>query len=213
MRARTLLLELDTAVLVDIVDPVLEYAAYKGGGDYTATPVPDDALRLSVADPGGRERDAFVPAVLDAIREAARDGVDVIWHSRWLTTPGVLRALADDLGLSGAVRFPADDELAATPTAEGLRSDLPRFWDDWRTRTIVDRVRRLPAGHELVTADVAVDLSALRLADGVRRRAGNPTALVGSIRTWREWGLDDGALRSWAPDRPRLPAWHRRPES
>jgi hypothetical protein len=34
MSKRTLLLELDTAVIVDVVDPVLSYAAYKGGTGY-----------------------------------------------------------------------------------------------------------------------------------------------------------------------------------
>lgn len=208
---RTLLLEVDVAVIVDVVDPVLAYASYREGGDYTGTAVPDGARRFQVEDPEGRTRDVFVrPAVLDAVHEAHRAGVDVVWHSRWLAAPRELEALARQLGLENAARLPAEGELAAPPTLDDLRSDLPGVWGDWRMLTIVERVRRLGAGDELVTADVGFDLSARRMVDGIGHRAGVVEPRIASIPVRREWGLDDAALRSWAPDRPRTPSWHRR---
>jgi hypothetical protein len=163
-----------------------------------------------VTDPRGHARDVFVrPAVIDALRSAGAAGVDIVWNSRWLVDPVALRALSDELGLSEAVRFPADGELAAEPTLETLRSDVPGFWDDWRTRTIITRVRDLPAGDDLVTADEGIDLSSLRIVTGITQRAGTADPLLGSIPVRREWGLDDGALRSWSPARARTPTWHR----
>lgn len=207
---RTLLLEVDVAVLVDLVDPVLEYASYKTGGDYEGTAVPDAARRLTVADPAERDRDVFVrEAVLDALRHAHRSGVDIVWHSRWLATPSHLDALTRELGLEETVRRPSDAELAGPPTLPEDRPS-PDIRDDWRFRTLVERVRRLGPDDDLVAADVALDLSARRVADAIIRRTGVAEPRIGSIPVYREWGLDDAALRSWTPDRPRTPEWHRR---
>jgi hypothetical protein len=209
MTTRTLLLAVDATVVVYVVDPVLEYAAYKGGGDDVSTTVPDGAREWEVTDPRGRARAAFVrPEVLAALRDSAQAGVDIVWNSSWLTAPERPRALARDLELDGIVRFPTPTELRSTPTDEPFHRASAGFWNHWKMQNLVELVRTLPPGHDLVLADSGVDLSALSVAETVRKRAGNPAASLGSIPTSRTRGLDEGALRGWMPERARPSVWH-----
>ena len=197
---RTLLLDVDATVIVDVVDPVLSYAAYREGREYVSPAVPEGARELSVVDPGGRERAVIVRGeVVEAIRAQAAAGVDVVWLSSWLAAPELLDGLAAELGLDGVVRRPTAAELPVAPPADG-----------WMLAAIVEFARGLGEGDDLVLASVELDLSALRVAVDVRRRAGVPGALLGGIPTHRQRGLDDAALRAWMPDRPHEGVWHRR---
>ncbi len=213
MTRRTLLLAVDAVVVVYVVDPVLEYASFKGSGDYVSTPVPQGARELDVTDPRGLRRAAFVrPEVLAALRDSALAGVDIVWNSQWLTAPERLRALARDLELDDIIRFPTEAELGSAPTDEPFHRASAGFWNHWKMLNLVERVRALPPGHDLVLADTGVDLSALNVAETVRRRAGNPAASLGSIPTSRTWGLDEVALWGWMPERARPGVWHHDPD-
>ena len=195
-----MLLDVDTTVIVDVVDPVLSYAAYREGRDYVSTAVPEGARELTVLDPGGRERAVFVRGeVLDAIRAQAEADVDVVWLSPWLADPELLDGLAAELGLDGTVRRPSATEVPVAPPEDG-----------WMLAAVVEWTRGLGERDDLVLASVELDLSALRVATEVRRRAGNPDALLGGIPTHRQRGLDDAALRAWTPTRPYEGVWHRR---
>lgn len=218
---RTLLLEPEVAVVLDLVDRELSYNAWRGYIDYTPAPIPDGARRLTLTTRAGEEREVFVrPAVLDALHEAHAAAIDIVWHTTWLAAPDTresLAALAQDLGLTDVVRFPAADEIVGTPTFRILHPSHPEFWEDWRLRTILERVRGLQPGDELVTAAPEYDLSVRWIAAGIARRTGVVDPAIGSIPVRREWGLDDARLRTWDPERPASSAenrsatttWHR----
>lgn len=212
MARRTLLLDVDATLLIDTVDPVLEYASYKGSGDYSGTPVPAGARELEITDPHGRDRSVFVlESALDALRTQAAAGVDIVWHSNWLAAPAQLESLAQNISLDSVVRFPLEKELAAPVEFPDPYRPRPPFWDDWRVRTIIARAATLASGDDLVVASVDIDLSVSSVAEGIRRRSGNPSPLLGSIPTTRMSGLDAAALATWTPTREHVGTWHRRP--
>jgi hypothetical protein len=164
--------------------------------------VPSAARELQLVDPNGRVRDVFVrDDTILALQEQARAGVDIIWNTHWLDAPELLRELTVQLGLDGVVRSPDDYQGTV------VNSDL---WSDLRMRSIVERARLLPQGDDLVASSIDFDLSSNLIAEGIRRRSGNPAPLLGSIPTNRTSGLDSAALRAWTPLREHVGTWHRR---
>lgn len=195
MTRRTILLGVEGVLLVEIDSPAREYAAMKEGREYVPLPVPDDAA----VTPDGRF--FFRLPVVDGIRDLAADGADIVWNTRRLTDPAALRALAGHLGLTDAVRFPDAAELPAAPTDTRVDVGPNVLWEHWKVQTLVQRVRDLPAGDEVVVVDAALDFSAHRMPDGLARRSGRRDADgVGGVKTVDVVGLDEprlSTLRAW----------------
>lgn len=195
MSRHTILLGVEGVLLVEIDSPARDYAAMKEGREYAPLPVPDDGA----VTPDGRF--FFRRPMVDGIRELATAGADVVWHTRRLTDPDALRALAEHLGLADAVRFPDAAELPAAPTDDRIDTGPNVLWEHWKVQALIQRARDLPAGDEVVVVDATLDFTAHRMPDGLARRSGRKDADgIGGVKTIDVVGLDEprlGALRAW----------------
>lgn len=202
MTSRTLLLDLDGALIVDIAFPDQDYAAYREGRHFSPKPAPDGALTTTLRDPQGRARTYFyLPRAIDAVRAAASAGIDVVWNTNWLASEEQLRQLAAQIGLADDVRFPTDDELPVRPSVTRIDFGPNQLWEHWKVQALVERVRTSATGCELVLVDADLDYSSRRLSEGVSRRAKRNDAIVGWIHPKDELGLDDhdiAAIADWA---------------
>lgn len=209
MSPRTLLLSVDGSLLVEIDSPERAYAADREGRTHEPLEVPPDARELQLAGPGGRGPYYFRPAAITALRHLADTGVDIVWNTRWLAFPPSLSGLAHALGLEDAVRAPGSDELPVVPVDLRIDHGPNVFWEHWKVRALVQRVRDLPEDAELVVIDTHLDFSSRRLSDGVARRSGREHQRLGSITPHDRYGIVAHAitaLRSWADgkDLPRI---------
>ncbi|CAN5595900.1 hypothetical protein BH10ACT7_BH10ACT7_24710 [soil metagenome] len=197
-----MLLDVDSALMVDIDFPDQQYAAYRTGDDYSPQPFPDGALTTTLRDPRGRARTYFyLPQAIDAIRAAASAGIDVVWNTNWLADEERVRQVATEIGLADDVRFPTDDELPVRPTDTRIDFGPNCLWEHWKVQALVERVRTSATGCEIVLVDADLDYSSRRLSDGVSRRAKRNDAIVGWIHPKDELGLDDhdaAAIVGWA---------------
>jgi len=195
MSRHTILLGVEGVLLVEIDSPARDYAAMKEGREYAPLPVPDDGE----VTPDGRFFSRL--PVVAAIRELAAAGADIVWHTRRLADPDALRGLAEYLGLADAVRFPDAAELRAAPTDDRVDAGPNVLWEHWKVRALIQRVRDLPAGDEVVVVDSTLDFTAHRMPDGLAHRAGRRDAdAVGGVKTIDVVGLDEprlDALRAW----------------
>jgi len=197
---RTILLSVDGSLLVEIDSPERAYAAYRTGRDEGPLAIPPGAGELDFTGLNGRGPYFFRPAVVEVLRDLAHAGVDIVWNTRWLTSPEVLGELAHVLGLDEAVRFPTAAELPSPAVNVRIDHGPNVFWEHWKIQALIQRVRDLPEGAQLVIIDAHMDYSSRRLADGVARRSRREDARVGGIMTIDRWGLDErgiAALRSW----------------
>ncbi|KTR96367.1 hypothetical protein NS220_02305 [Microbacterium testaceum] len=189
---RTILLGIDGVLLVELDSPAREYADYRTGRAHAPLPVPADAELL----PGGRF--FFRPAVVEGLRSLS---ADLVWNSHRLVDPDALRILSDQLGLGDVVRFPDATELPAAPTNDPVDTGPNILWEHWKVLSLIERLRNLPPGDEVVTVDATLDFSARRLPEGLARRAGRPNASgLGGIKTADVFGLPADAvelLRAW----------------
>ena len=206
VETRTMLLSVDGTLLVEIDSPERQYASYRTGVDQAPLPVPGDARELVIGTPRGNPSAFFFrPAVIDAVHELANAGVDIVWNTRWLSTPSKLDALARELDIADAVRVPTEIELPVAPTVERIDFGPNRLWEHWKVQALVLRVSRLPQGAELVLVDAHLDYSSRRLADGAARRARRADAAVGGVTPNDTVGLDQRSitvLRAWAAGGP-----------
>jgi hypothetical protein len=195
MSHHTILLGVEGVLLVEIDSPTRDYAAMREGRDYAPLPVPDDGA----VTPDGRF--FFRLPVMAGIRELAAAGADIVWHTRRLTDPGALRALAEHLGLADTVRFPDATELPAAPTTDRVDVGPNVLWERWKVQALIRRVRDLPAGEEVVVVDSTIDFTAHRMPDGLARRSRRKDADgIGGVKTIDVVGLDEprlDALRAW----------------
>ncbi|MDQ1082242.1 MULTISPECIES: hypothetical protein [Microbacterium] len=195
MARRTILLSVDGTLLVEIDSPIRAYAAMREGREEAPLPVPDDA------DVTADGRFFFRPDVHRALREFVADGVDVVWNTGRLIDPRALQALAAEIGLEDAVRFPDAAELPAPPTDDRVDTGPNVMWEHWKVRALVERARTLPEGDEVVVVDPILDLEGSRLPDGLARRTKRPDAAgIGGIHVPDTWGLDLWGveiLREW----------------
>jgi len=194
--AHTILLSIDGALLVETDSPEREYAAYRVGDEYRPLTVPDDAVELEMKGPGDRGPYFYRPAVVDGLRALARSGADIVWNTRWLASPASLGELSRRLGLEGSVRVPSPAELPVAPA--DVRIDLgPNvLWEHWKVQALVQRVRDLPAGDELVVVDSVLDFSSRRLPDGAARRAHRNDVRIGGVKTYDQIGLNGRAIEA-----------------
>lgn len=192
MARRTILLGVDGVLLVEIDSPVRAYAAMREGREEGPLPVPGDA---EVTADG---RFFFRPAVLSGLREL---DADLVWNTRRLVDPPALWALAAELELTDAVRFPDAAELPADPTDARVDTGPNVLWEHWKVQALIERVRTLPSGDEVVVVDAVLDFSGSRLPDGLARRAKRADAAgIGGIHVPDTWGLDPWGvelLREW----------------
>ena len=208
MTQRTILLSVDGSLLVEIDSPERAYAAYRTGRGEGPLEVPPGASSLNLAGPDGRGPYFFRPAVVDALNDLAHAGVDIVWNTRWLTSPEPLSVLARMLGLDDAVRVPTVAELPIPPANLRIDHGPNVLWEHWKVQALVQRVRDLPEDAELVVIDAHLDYSSRRLSDGVARRSRREDARIGGIATNDKWGIDEraiAALWSWVGG-DRLPA-------
>ncbi len=195
MSRHAILLGVEGMLLVEIDSPAREYAAMKEGREYAPLPVPDDGD----VTPDGRF--FFRIPVVEGIRGLAAAGAEIVWHTRRLTGPDALAALAEHLGLADAVRFPAVTELPASPTNDRVDVGPNALWEHWKVQALIQRARDLPAGDEVVAVDSTLDFTAHRMPDGLARRSGRQDADgIGGVKTVDAVGLDEprlDALRAW----------------
>lgn len=195
MSRHTILLGVEGVLLVEIDSPARDYAAMREGREYAPLPVPGDGA----VTPDGRF--FFRRPIIDGIRELAAAGADIVWYTRRLTDPDALRALAEHLGLTDAVRFPDAAELPAAPTDDRVDTGPNVLWEHWKVQALIQRARDLPPGDEVVVVDSTLDFTAHRMPDGLARRSGRKDADgIGGVKTIDVVGLDEprlAALRAW----------------
>lgn len=213
---RTVLLGVDGCLIVEIDSPERAYAADRAGIEYSPLPVPSDALTLTIPGRDGRGPYFYRPAVVDALRDLAADGVDLVWNTRWLTVPAQLDELVRELGLTDAVRRPIVTELPIPPANVRVEREPNVFWEHWKVQALVEHVRRMPADAAILVLDAHLDMASPRLRDGVAHRTHRDVLRVDGIKTDDTQGIDGkaiGMLRTWAAGSalPRVqPAHHTR---